>query len=340
MGNSMDSTDSQQLTNLVKTIIQQNPSTASTEDIRNQITKQKVYNQIMNKYQDDPLKISETVISMVNRTIEEQLAKVKLATDANKQNDDMKSDKYNQTRADVAMQSIQNEETKEEIVVAHNPPATQSKNPIEFIENEHSNKAIVKSTQGTESKNPKQWTEDEVATWLCSLEGGKYARYKDAFIANEFDGEDFAFVCSNEGLLKDYGVKKPSHRHAIVKEIQQILSVEGTAQIRDGDLRNILEPCGSNSMSLLQYLDELSAAGFTTNTKLRTLTAERLKQNDIKMSVFHTKELLKRIAQLQLSSDYRLKPYNILNIAFVFLFIFWYRFVCICLRVFLYLTVV
>eukprot|EP01083_Nonionella_stella_P037121 101215_1 len=118
----------------------------------------------------------------------------------------------------------------------------------------------------------------------------------------------FEFVCSNEGLLKDYGVKKPSHRHAIVKEIQQILSVEGTAQIRDGDLRNILEPCGSNSMSLLQYLDELSAAGFTTNTKLRTLTAERLKQNDIKMSVFHTKELLKRIAQLQLSSDYRLKP--------------------------------
>eukprot|EP01083_Nonionella_stella_P144073 449108_1 len=68
--------------------------------------------------------------------------------------------------------------------------------------------------------------------------------------------------------------------------------------VRDDEVRNVLKP-SYGSMDLLQYLRPLRAAGFTNKTKLCTLTEERLKEVNIKMKVFHKKELLKRIAKLK-----------------------------------------
>eukprot|EP01083_Nonionella_stella_P182966 659842_1 len=73
---------------------------------------------------------------------------------------------------------------------------------------------------------------------------------------------------------------------------------DGTTQIRDDDLWNILAPY-EGSMDLLAYLDRLRAAGFTTNATLRTLTKQKLESNNIKMTLFQRKALLKRIATLK-----------------------------------------
>eukprot|EP01084_Bolivina_argentea_P298612 514631_1 len=53
--------------------------------------------------------------------------------------------------------------------------------------------------------------------------------------------------------------------------------LDGTAPIRDDELRTILEP-HDGLVDLLEYLDPLRAAGFTNNTKLRTLTRETIKR--------------------------------------------------------------
>eukprot|EP01083_Nonionella_stella_P310245 1101572_1 len=73
---------------------------------------------------------------------------------------------------------------------------------------------------------------------------------------------------------------------------------DGTTQIRDDDLWNILAPY-EGSMDLLAYLDRLRAAGFTTNAKLCKLNEKNidrvLKAKNIAMKVFHKKALIKRI---------------------------------------------
>eukprot|EP01083_Nonionella_stella_P272572 924406_1 len=69
-------------------------------------------------------------------------------------------------------------------------------------------------------KHPKEWNEHEVAAWLGSVQNGKYARYKDTFIAKEFDGEDFEYV--DKEVLKDYNVVKPAHQVGILRAIREL----------------------------------------------------------------------------------------------------------------------
>eukprot|EP01083_Nonionella_stella_P249363 862360_1 len=72
---------------------------------------------------------------------------------------------------------------------------------------------------------------------------------------------------------------------------------DGTTQIRDDDLWNILAPY-EGSMDLLEYLDALRDAGFTNKKMIRTLTSDKLREHKIKMKLFHKKALFKRIAGL------------------------------------------
>eukprot|EP01083_Nonionella_stella_P070895 190000_1 len=68
-------------------------------------------------------------------------------------------------------------------------------------------------------KHPNEWTVDEVAAWLCSLENGKYARYKAAFIENEVDGEELKHL---DNIIDRIAIKKCDG--GILKAIQNLLN--------------------------------------------------------------------------------------------------------------------
>eukprot|EP01084_Bolivina_argentea_P019198 35704_1 len=71
--------------------------------------------------------------------------------------------------------------------------------------------------------HPKEWNEHQVAAWLCCLEDGKYADYKDAFIENQIDGEEMAALDANILNRPKYGIEKVSHQKGIPQAIQQLL---------------------------------------------------------------------------------------------------------------------
>eukprot|EP01083_Nonionella_stella_P208119 755507_1 len=97
-------------------------------------------------------------------------------------------------------------------------------------EESHKNEVPRKSSLGSHT-NPKEWDKTEVMSWLCSVENGKYARYKDMFIANEFDGEDLELV--DKVVLKDYGVVKLSHQVGIMSAIKQLFHAHDTSDEDD-----------------------------------------------------------------------------------------------------------
>eukprot|EP01083_Nonionella_stella_P238052 834516_1 len=70
-------------------------------------------------------------------------------------------------------------------------------------------------------KDPKEWSEDEVVTWLCSLQGGRYKLHADTFILNEIDGEKFQYL--SDDFLKEIGIMRIGHRHGILKAVYQLL---------------------------------------------------------------------------------------------------------------------
>eukprot|EP01083_Nonionella_stella_P060788 158557_1 len=86
-------------------------------------------------------------------------------------------------------------------------------------------------------------------------------------------------------------VKKPQSRGSA-----SLAQTDGTAQLIDDELRNILKP-SLGSMDLLKYLDPLREAGFTNKEELHKLTKKKLHEKGIKMSIFHRQELLRRIAK-------------------------------------------
>eukprot|EP01083_Nonionella_stella_P201301 736520_1 len=71
-------------------------------------------------------------------------------------------------------------------------------------------------------KHPMEWTEAEVAAWLCSLENGKYVRYKAACIENEVDGDELKHL--DDSALNEIGIKKYSHQKDILLAIQNLLN--------------------------------------------------------------------------------------------------------------------
>eukprot|EP01083_Nonionella_stella_P146849 462458_1 len=71
-------------------------------------------------------------------------------------------------------------------------------------------------------KHPNEWTVDEVAAWLCSLENGKYVRYKAACIENEVDGDELKHL--DDSALNEIGIKKYSHQKGILLAIQNLLN--------------------------------------------------------------------------------------------------------------------
>eukprot|EP01083_Nonionella_stella_P108702 316360_1 len=101
--------------------------------------------------------------------------------------------------------------------------------------------------------DPTKWSVYEVAAWLSSLEGGKYARYKYAFIKNEFDGEELE--CLNENVLKEqrYGVKKVSHRRGIVKAVKQLLMGGNDTYIDEDDDKDDLKAQNDVDNALVMF---------------------------------------------------------------------------------------
>eukprot|EP01083_Nonionella_stella_P065392 171288_1 len=78
-----------------------------------------------------------------------------------------------------------------------------------------------KTEQSLPKSHPEQWNEEEVATWLGTVDGG------ELFAFNEVDGEElFAF---NESVLArpQFGIKKLSHRRGVANAIQN-LSISNT----------------------------------------------------------------------------------------------------------------
>eukprot|EP01083_Nonionella_stella_P165507 550781_1 len=68
--------------------------------------------------------------------------------------------------------------------------------------------------------HPEQWNESEVATWLGTLDCGKYARYKKTFIENEVDGEELFLLDANVLARQQYGIKKVGHQRGIAQAIR------------------------------------------------------------------------------------------------------------------------
>eukprot|EP01083_Nonionella_stella_P080097 219910_1 len=73
-----------------------------------------------------------------------------------------------------------------------------------------------------DEKHPTKWNVEEAIAWICSLENGKYERYKPNLIARECAGDDFEYL--NDDELCRYEVFKPSHRREILRAIRDLLS--------------------------------------------------------------------------------------------------------------------
>eukprot|EP01083_Nonionella_stella_P220938 789952_1 len=106
------------------------------------------------------------------------------------------------------------------VVVEHPKEPKES----EMVERKESEVVDTPTSIGGKDTPPEKWNGEKVATWLCSVENGKYARYKDGFIENEVDGEDLAEMDKSVLARPQYHIKKPSHQRGVAQAIQNLLS--------------------------------------------------------------------------------------------------------------------
>eukprot|EP01083_Nonionella_stella_P054788 144599_1 len=82
-------------------------------------------------------------------------------------------------------------------------------------------RAKTAAEEEKQNKHPKEWRVDEVVAWICSIDNGKYKRYKINFIENEVDGDDLQ--CLDADALHRDGIKKASHQRDIIRAIKALL---------------------------------------------------------------------------------------------------------------------
>eukprot|EP01083_Nonionella_stella_P295465 1004225_1 len=86
---------------------------------------------------------------------------------------------------------------------------------VQVIPGHYETKIVIFDTAAAlmQRKHPKEWTDEEVAIWLGSIENGQYARYKDNFIENEVSGGEL-----------EYLTEDMRHRIGIANAIRHLLN--------------------------------------------------------------------------------------------------------------------
>eukprot|EP01083_Nonionella_stella_P144601 451752_1 len=72
-------------------------------------------------------------------------------------------------------------------------------------------------------KHPKEWSAKDVAQWICGLEHGKYAKYKERFIAKRFDGANLTMHLNETDLQIQCNIRDKTDRRGIVRAVQRFL---------------------------------------------------------------------------------------------------------------------
>eukprot|EP01083_Nonionella_stella_P056639 149028_1 len=185
------------------------------------------------------------ISAILTKDITEDIA----ANDTEDQKDDIKEENDNNTKQTIIQAKIGATEKKLCIDEAIYPKKKQSvddtedqKDGIKEENDNNTKQTIIQAKIGaTEKKpridealyqkkkqsaddvaNPKEWSLDEVVAWICSVENGKYARYKTNFIQNEIEGDDLEYL--DVDTLYRCGVKKPAHQRGMIQAIQRLLN--------------------------------------------------------------------------------------------------------------------